>query len=85
MTNQEHGMPFTRTMLLCSDLVYIVFCLLQQGKNSEDVNPYCSPILLFDELLILHRCIISSFIFKSKLCCFVAIIRVLLNFVVGAS
>jgi hypothetical protein len=45
-------------------------------NKDKEVNQYYLLILLFDNLLTSQRYIISCFTFKSKLSCFVAIIRV---------
>jgi hypothetical protein len=43
--------------------------------NNAKVNSSHLPILLFDKLPTSHRDVILSFIFKSELLCFIAIIR----------
>jgi hypothetical protein len=48
-------------------------------NSVKEINPYCLYILLFYELLTSHRHI-PSFMFKSELFCFAAIIRSFQNF-----
>jgi hypothetical protein len=54
-------------------------------NNTKEINPDCLPVPLFDKLLTSHRHIISSFVFKSKLFHFIAIISGFQSFAVSAN
>jgi hypothetical protein len=65
--------------------IYHILSLFFSIINSvKEINLYCLPISLFDELPTSQRCVISSFVFKSEFC-FVALIRVFQNIAVYAN
>jgi hypothetical protein len=66
--------------------IYCIFSLFfNYINNVKENNPYWLPVSLFDKVLTSHRHIISSFVFKSNLSRFIAIIKSFQNFAVIAN
>jgi hypothetical protein len=75
-TDSKLPLLFISVTSLPSYWIIDISCLVCVLENSGEVHPYCLPVLVFDEELVLWRLITSSFVFRLKHFCFIVLIRI---------